>query len=93
MEILAIMQHQENQIQTVEINPVQPDPQPSKITDLTDLFGYFVIVFGLLMGIKKLWRSIDKLRRQRKCSPKLLFSIVSAIWAIVKAISQMNDRE
>jgi hypothetical protein len=87
------MQHQENQIQIIEIDPVQSDPNPSKNTDLTDLFGSYFIIFGLLMGIEKLWRSIDKLRKQGKFSPKLLLQIVGAIVAIVKAILQMNNEE
>jgi hypothetical protein len=78
-------------IETAPANPAQPDPQLSTIPDLTDLFCSFIILFGLLISIKKLWRSLDKLRKQRKCSPKLLFSIVSALVAIWKAIAQIDD--
>jgi hypothetical protein len=85
--------NQKSSIGIVSIDPVQPDCHPSKINDFTDLFGSFFIIFGLLTGIIKLWRSIDKLRKNRKCSPKLLLSIISALWAIVKAILQMNDED
>jgi hypothetical protein len=44
----------------------------------------------LLNGVKKLWILIDKLRKQGKCSPKLLLQIVGALWAIVKAIAQIK---
>jgi hypothetical protein len=87
------MQHQENQIQIIEVNSVQPDSHPIKNNDLNDLLGSFFIIFGLLMGIEKLWRSIHKLWKQRKFSPKLSLQIVSAIWAIVKAIGQMGGDE
>jgi hypothetical protein len=48
-------------------------------------------LFAVLTGFNKLWRSIDKLRKQRKCSPQLLFPIFSALLAMVRAILQMND--
>jgi hypothetical protein len=85
--------NQKSLAEIISIDPVRPDCHPIKNTDLTDLFGSFFIIFGLLMGVKKLWRSIDLLRKQRKCNPKLLLSILKALWAIVKAISQMNNRE
>jgi hypothetical protein len=92
-EILITMQHQENQIQTIEVNSVQTGSHTIKNNDLNDLLGSFFIIFGLLMGIEKLWRSIHKLWKQRKFSPKLSLQIVSAIWAIVKAIGQMGGDE
>jgi hypothetical protein len=92
-EILITMQHQENQIQRIDVNSVQPDSHPIKNNDLNDLLGSFFIIFGLLMGIEKLWRSIHKLWKQRKFSPKLSLQIVSAIWAIVKAIGQMGSSD
>jgi hypothetical protein len=87
------MQHQENQIQIIEVNSVQPDSHPIKNNDLNDIFGSFFIMLGLLVGIKNLWRSIHKLRKQRKFSPKLFLQIVIAIWAIVKAIWRMESSE
>jgi hypothetical protein len=52
-----------------------------------------LVIFTLLTSLNKLWRSIDLLRKHRKFSPKLVFPIVSALLAIVKAILQMNDKE
>jgi hypothetical protein len=52
-----------------------------------------VVLFALLTGINKLWRSIGKLRKKGKCSPELLFPIFSALLAIWKAIEHMNDGE
>jgi hypothetical protein len=52
-----------------------------------------LVIFTLLTGFNKLWRSIGQLRKQGKLSPKLVFPIFSALWAIWKAIEQMNDGE
>jgi hypothetical protein len=50
-----------------------------------------LVLFTLLTSFNKLWRSIGKLRKQRKFSTKLVFPIFSALWAMVRAILQMND--
>jgi hypothetical protein len=50
-----------------------------------------LVIFTLLTGFNKLWRSIEKMRKKGKLSPKLLFPIFSALLAIWKAILQMND--
>jgi hypothetical protein len=87
------MQHQTNQIQTIDVDPVQPDPHSSTIPNLTDSLSLLLIVFGLLNGIKKLWISIDKLKKQRKLDPTLLLQMLGSMVAILKALSQIaTDR-
>lgn len=92
IDLPLMKNNQKNIIETAPVDPLQLDPHPNKITDFTDSIGTFMIILGLLMAIKKLWRSIGKLRKQQKCNPKLLFPIFSALWAIWKAIEPMNDR-
>jgi hypothetical protein len=88
------MQHQENQIQTVEIDRIYPDLHQMKHLNSNYSIETILVIFALLNGLNKLWMSIDKLRKQGKCSPKLLLQIVGALWAIVKAISQIKaDRD
>jgi hypothetical protein len=87
------MQHQTNQIQTIDVDPVQPYPHSSTIPNLTDSLSLLLIVFGLLNGIKKLWISIDKLKKQRKLDPTLLLQMLGSMVAILKALSQIaTDR-
>ncbi len=83
---------QNRSIEIVPVEPNYPDLNHSKHLDSTYSID-IVVLFALLTGIIKLWRSIDTLRKQRKLSSKLLFPIIGAILAIWKAIEQMNDGE
>jgi hypothetical protein len=84
------MQHKENQIQTVEIDRIYPDLHQMKHLNSNHSVETILVIFALLNGLKKLWLSIDKLRKQEKCSPELLLQIVGALWVIVKAIAQIK---
>jgi hypothetical protein len=72
--------------------PMYPDLDRLEHLDPTHSIDILAL-FALLTGINKLRRSIGKLRKQGKCSPELLFPILSALLAIVRAIEQMNDGE
>jgi hypothetical protein len=50
-----------------------------------------LVIFTLLTGFNKLWRSIEKMRKQGKCDANSLLQAVGAIGIILKAIAQMND--
>ncbi|WP_310487994.1 hypothetical protein [Chamaesiphon sp. VAR_69_metabat_338] len=87
------MKNEQNRpIEIVPVEPNYPDLIHSKHLNSTHSID-IVVLFALLTGINKLWRSIGQLRKQGKLSPKLVFPIFSALWAIWKAIEQMNDGE
>jgi uncharacterized membrane protein len=83
------MQHQENQIQTVEINRIYPDLHQIKHLNSNYSIETILVVFALLNGLNKLWRSIDKIRKDRKIDPTSLLQTVATIGTIIKAISQL----
>jgi hypothetical protein len=85
------MENEHNRpIEIVPVEPNYPDLNHSKHLDSTHSIDILVI-FTLLTGFNKLWRSIGQLRKKGKLSLKLLFPIFSALLAIWKAIAQMND--
>jgi hypothetical protein len=73
--------------------PVYSDLHQMKHLNSNHLIETILVVFALLNCLKKLWLSIDKLRKQGKCSPKLLLQIVGALWAIVKVIAQIKANQ
>jgi hypothetical protein len=87
----SVMTNKQNQ--SIEITPTAPMyPDLGRVEHFDPIHSIdIVLLFALLTGIIKLWRSIGKLRKQRKCSPKLLFPIFSALLAILRAILQLND--
>jgi hypothetical protein len=52
-----------------------------------------LVIFTLLTGLNKLWRLIEKMRKQGKWDANSLLQAVGAIGIILKAIAQMNDGE
>jgi hypothetical protein len=92
IEQSKMINEQNRSIEIIPTAPMYPDLDRFKNFDPNHSIG-ILAVFALLTGIIKLWRSIDTLRKKGKLSPKLLFPIFSALWAIWKAIKQMNDGE
>jgi hypothetical protein len=92
IEQSKMIDEQNRLIEIVPVEPNYPDPNHSKHLDSTHSINILAL-FALLAGINKLWRSIGQLRKQGKLSPKLVFPIFSALWAIWKTIEQMNDGE
>jgi hypothetical protein len=88
------MNEQNKSVEGVSTVPVYPELDPIKHINSNYSIETILVVFALLNGLKKLWISIDKLRKQGKCSPNLLLQIVGTLWAIVKAIAQIKaDRD
>jgi hypothetical protein len=86
------MRNQKNQIQIVETNWIYPDLHQMKHFDSTHSIDIFVL-FTLITAFNKLWRLVNKMRKQRKFDPKLLLQAVGAIGAILKAMNDVLDRD
>jgi hypothetical protein len=92
IEQSKMINEQNRSIEIVPVEPNYPNLNHSKHLDSTHSID-IIVLFALLTGIIKLWRSIDGLRKLRKFSPKVVFPIVSALLAIVKTILQINHNE
>jgi hypothetical protein len=95
VELIQQLTMNNEQNRSIKIMPTAPMyPALDRLEHLNPIHSTDILaVFALLTGIIKLWRSTDELRKLRKFSPKVVFPIVSALLAIVKAILQMNDKE
>jgi hypothetical protein len=83
---MKILNDQQIDIPTNRINPY---PHQIKHIDSNHSIETILVVFALLNGLKKLWRSIDKIRKDRKIDPTSLLQTVATIGTIIKAISQL----
>jgi hypothetical protein len=82
-----------NHEQRIEIIPGDPMyPGLDRIEHLDPTHSIdILVIFTLLTGFNKLWKSIEKMRKQGKWDANSLLQAVGAIGIILKAIAQMND--
>jgi hypothetical protein len=69
--------------------PVYPDLHQIKHLNSNYSIETILVVFALLNGLNKLWRLIDKIRKDRKIDHTSLLQTVATIGTIIKAISQL----
>jgi hypothetical protein len=83
------------QHQTIECVPTTPTyPDLHQIEHLNSNYSIDIFILcTLITAFNKLWRLIDKMRKQRKIDLKLLLQAVGAIGAILKAIHDLLNRD
>lgn len=83
---------QTKSIEGVPSAPIYPNLYQIKHLDPTYPIDIFAL-FTLITAFNKLWRLIDKMRKQKKFNLDLLLQIVGAIGVILKAINDVLNRD
>jgi hypothetical protein len=87
------MNEQNKSVEGVSTVPVYPDLHQMKHLHSNHSIETILVVFALLNGLNKLWISINKMRKQGRCTPNLLLQAVGAIAVILKAIDDELNRD
>ncbi len=82
---------QNNRIESIPVNLEYPIVHQIKHLDPTHSIETIFIAVMLIDRFKNLWVSIERMRKQGKFDPKVLFQILGVILAILRAIAQMGD--
>jgi hypothetical protein len=86
------MKDQNQAIECVPITPTYPDFHQMEHLNSNYSIDIFILCTSIT-AFNKLWRLVNKMRKQRKFDPKLLLQAVGAIGAILKAINDVLDRD
>jgi hypothetical protein len=86
------MKEQNQEIVCVPTTPTYPNRPQMEHLNSNYSIDIFVLI-TLITAFNKLWKSIDKMWKQRKFDPKLLLQAVGAIGAMLKAMNDVLDRD
>ncbi len=86
------MKEQNKAIECVLITPTYPDSHQMEHLNSNYSIDIFILCTSIT-AFNKLWRLVNKMRKQRKFDHKLLLQAVGAIGAILKAINDLLDRD